>query len=71
MLLHRDDVTDALVLQLAEFGVAYFLHGMAAEGLAQRRGAQQAANVIGAERRSALCTHFQLPEKFYSPIDGI
>ena len=54
LLLHRKDVADALVLQFAEFGVANLLGGMAAEGLPQRGGAQQAADVIGAERRSAL-----------------
>jgi hypothetical protein len=52
--LHRDDVADALVLQLAEFGVADLLRGVAAKGLPQRGGAKQAADVVGAERRSAF-----------------
>ena len=51
--LHRDDVTDALVLQRAEFGVAHFPGGMPAEGLSQRCRAQQAADVVGTERRLA------------------
>src|SRR4029079_7291968 len=54
LLLHRNDVADAFVLQGREFGIADLLRGMAAEGLPQRGGAQQAADVIGAERRSAL-----------------
>ena len=54
LLLHGEDVADALILQFAELGVADLPGGMAAEGLPQRGGAQQAADVIGAERRSAF-----------------
>ena len=74
LLLHGEDVADALILQFAELGVADLLGGMPAEGLPQRRRAQQAADVIGAERRSALGggTHARgLPDKFYSLIDRL
>jgi hypothetical protein len=62
LLLHCEDVADALVLQLAEFGVADLSGGMPAESLPQRSGAQQAADVIGAERRSAFGTHAGVPK---------
>ena len=54
LLLQRDHVADALVLQARKLVVADFLGGMTAERLAQRRRAQQAADVVGAERRAAL-----------------
>jgi hypothetical protein len=44
---------------------------VAAEGLPQRRGTEQAADVVGTERRSACCGHSRLPEKFYNPIGRI
>ena len=45
-------VTDAFVDDVGEFVVADFVTGALAECLAQRRRAQQAPNVIGAERRA-------------------
>jgi hypothetical protein len=51
-----------------------FLSGVAAEGLAQDLRAQQAANVIGTERRAALQARGHvggLLNIFYSSIDGI
>ena len=73
LLLHREDVADALVLQLAELGIADFPGGMPAERLPQRGGAQQAADMIGTERRTALGggTHARGLRKFYSPIDRL
>ena len=50
-------VTDAFVDDVGELVVADFVAGALAECLAQRRRAQQAPHVIGAERRAAVWTN--------------
>ena len=54
LLLQRHHVADALILQRREVSIAQLACGVPAEGLPQGSRAQQAADVIGAERRAAL-----------------
>ena len=54
LLLHVDGVADAIVLDARELAVADLLAGMAPERLPQCRRPQQAADVIGAKRRTAV-----------------
>jgi hypothetical protein len=56
-LLHADRVAHAVVLYAGELVFADLAAGAAAEGLAQRRRAQQASDVVGAKRRTAVRTH--------------
>jgi hypothetical protein len=53
LLLQPHDVADAVVLYAMEFVFAQGIGGALAERLAQPRRAQQAADVIGAERRAS------------------
>ncbi|MGC2688493.1 MAG: hypothetical protein WA375_12995, partial [Pseudolabrys sp.] len=66
------DVAYALILQFFEFGVADFFPGVLAKRLAQGLRAQQAPDVIGTKRRTALSgRHASWLPIFYSSIDGI
>ena len=57
LLLQRDYIADALVLQLGKFRIVHLLGRMLAEGLAQRRWPQQAADMVGAKGWTALGRH--------------
>ncbi len=53
-LLHADGVADAMILDAAECLVVEFMRRMLTEGLPQFRRPQQAADMIGTERRAAV-----------------
>ncbi|GAB3304380.1 hypothetical protein GCM10027451_10030 [Geodermatophilus aquaeductus] len=59
--LQPDDVGDRLVLGTAQLGVVDLPGGVAGAGLEQRRGTQQAADVVGAERRAGGIGHAREP----------
>src|SRR6185436_14514406 len=52
LLLQAHDIADGLVLDIGEGGRIQLAPPMLAEGVAQRLGTQQAADVIGSEGRS-------------------
>ena len=59
LLLQPHDIADGLVLDIGEGGRVEFALRMLAEGVAQRLGTQQAADVIGPEGRALgrCCRH--------------
>ena len=57
VLLHADDVADALVLDLGKARIVEFPGMMVAERLTQGRRPQQAADMVGAEWRAAGMCH--------------
>ena len=54
ILLHLHDIADALILDLRKCSIVDALAHVIAEGLPQHRRTQQAADMVGAERWSAL-----------------
>ena len=75
LLLHLHDIADALILNLRKMRVVDALARMVAECLTQHLRPQQAADMVGAERRAALrlFDHWRSPGLifFYRSIDEI